>query len=759
MRVHLGLSRQGCLLQWRGKECSSHTSSVGGHRPSLTARLCQTCDNSVPPPFTYVAWRSLKRPYSDSAWRSPSSWVDHKSFTRYGEPMRNRLVVVGALLATLVMLCTVLVTTAQSPAGAQGPSLWAPVGVGMSPDGVGEFGQSVSMSADGQVVAIGSPNDGLDFPSQVRVMNVSTDTWTPIGSVITASPGDKLGWSVSLAADGERLALGVEPDAARRFVRVLDWDGGAWVQVGEPILALQDWFGHQRLAVSLSADGSRVAIGEEVHDGFAGAVRVFELQEGGWVQVGETITNPAIVELGQSVALNDDGSRVAIGAEPGAVVYDFDGSAWAQLGAALPINQPVAGWRITSVAISADGSKVAAIGLGSYAQVHEFAGGAWNQVGADLPGGGDSVDLSDDGSRVALGGLGKVQVFDLVGGAWDQVGPDVPSILVPLDTGQPVFDVSGAQFGASVSMSADGSRFVGGDPAYGYDFSSGDRARLGHVRVFEEFPAGMCEGFVVTMDMNRGPLHPSRGDDVIMGSPGDDFMWGSDGDDVFCGGDGNDEIWGQDGADQVWAGDGDDQVDGGRGDDWISGDPGADKLFGRAGNDRLLGTSGDDEIEGGVGNDTLHGNRGEDVLDGGPGNDRIYGYAHDDEIFGGEGDDRLHGNFGNDVIDGGPGDDRIFGYGDNDQLDGGDGNDLIGGNRGDDVIDGGDGNDTLYGSDGNDTVSGGAGNDDVSGNSLDDIVSGGSGNDKLDGGIGTDTCSGGTGSDTASRCETTTGVP
>jgi LPXTG-motif cell wall-anchored protein len=71
-------------------------------------------------------------------------------------------------------------------------------------------------------------------------------------------------------------------------------------------------------SVSLSSDGSRVAIGATANDGGgadAGQVRVYDLSAGAWVQVGSDIDGEAAFDVsGNSVSLSSDGSRVGIGA-------------------------------------------------------------------------------------------------------------------------------------------------------------------------------------------------------------------------------------------------------------------------------------------------------------------------------------------------------------------------------------------------------------------------------------------------------------
>jgi hypothetical protein len=94
--------------------------------------------------------------------------------------------------------------------------------------------------------------------------------------------GDISGISVSLSSDGTRLAVGVErndgagTDAGH--ARVFEWSGAQWVQMGLDIdgEAAGDRFG---IGLSLSSDGTRLAVGTKSNDGAggsAGHARVFE---------------------------------------------------------------------------------------------------------------------------------------------------------------------------------------------------------------------------------------------------------------------------------------------------------------------------------------------------------------------------------------------------------------------------------------------------------------------------------------------------
>ena len=129
------------------------------------------------------------------------------------------------------------------------------------------------------------------------------------------------------------------------------------------------------------------------------------------------------------------------------------------------------------MALSADGS-IALIGASSessgvgVAWVFTQSGGVWTQEGPALTAGdetgagrfGQSVALSAAGSTALIGGgadnndLGAAWVFAQSGGVWTQQGPKLTS-------GETVSGSSlGAQFGASVALSADGSTALVGAP-------------------------------------------------------------------------------------------------------------------------------------------------------------------------------------------------------------------------------------------------------------------------------------------------------
>ncbi len=327
-----------------------------------------------------------------------------------------------------------------------------------------------------------------------------------IGSDIGGTPGDRSGTSVSLSSDGSRLAIGapLNSDIGNRYgqVRVFERNGNEWTKIGGNIVggAEGDRIGE---VVSLSGDGSRVAIGAPFNDDngtASGQVGVYELIGEEWTKIGDSIVGDAALDQsGTAVSLSADGNRVAIGApfnndngdRSGHVrIFELNQEEWTKLGDNI-IGEAADDRSGFAVSLSADGNRVA-IGAQSNddngersgnVRVFELQGSNWTKVGNSIVGdgagdqSGAAVSLSADGNRVAIGapfnddngeGSGNVRIFELNGAEWMKVGDSI--------VGDQAFD----QSGRAVSLSADGERVAIGAPG---NNDNGDDS--GQVRVFQ----------------------------------------------------------------------------------------------------------------------------------------------------------------------------------------------------------------------------------------------------------------------------------
>jgi len=284
---------------------------------------------------------------------------------------------------------------------------------------------------------------------------VFAQTWLQLGMDIDGDVANaELGDALSISADGLTVAIGerlndiVDTDAGR--VQVFKFISGAWVQQGSDILGV-GWDNQFGSSVSLSSDGSVLAIGapgNSVNGDYSGQVRVFNLISGVWVQVGGDINGETTFDSsGRSISLSSDGLSVAIGATGN----DGNGN------------------------------------ISGHVRVYKFVSGTWTQQGLDIEGeaaddrSGSYVSINSDGLTVAIGaiendgggnGSGHVRVYKFISGAWSQQGADID--------GEAAGDTGGFIGGGSVSISSDGLTV-----AMGATGNDGNGPGSGHVRVFK----------------------------------------------------------------------------------------------------------------------------------------------------------------------------------------------------------------------------------------------------------------------------------
>ena len=297
------------------------------------------------------------------------------------------------------------------------------------------FGYAVSLDSVGNTLAttaLGSSQPGIGHG---RIYSWNGSDWTQKGNdIVGESIDDNNGQSVSLSADGNIVAIGANHNNDNGqysgHVRVHSWDGTTWVQKGNDIdgEAIDDNSGK---SVSLSSDGNTVAIGAQRNDGIGGDnvghVRVYAWGGFDWVQKGIDIDGEENLDLsGFSVSIDALGNTLAIGA-PGnnwtgdpilgncghLRIYSWNGSAWVQKGIDIdgfPDDQ--LGW---TVSISSDGNTVTGGAQGNgdnffnykgYAKVYTWNGSVWAQTGTKIDQysfGVTSINLSSNGNTLVLG--------------------------------------------------------------------------------------------------------------------------------------------------------------------------------------------------------------------------------------------------------------------------------------------------------------------------------------------------------------------
>lgn len=388
-------------------------------------------------------------------------------------------------------------------------------------------GFAVSLSANGNRIAVGAPynDDNGEDAGHVRVYELCDEQWIQVGADIDGPAlCSEFGYSVSMSENGDRVAIGARTNGnTMGTVQVYEYIDNAWSQVHLDIdgEANGDRSGE---SVSISANGMRVAIGAWTNDNNgnenAGHVRIYEDCgiEFGWVQLGGDIDGEGENDrAGVSTALSRDGARVAIGAgnndndsgeNAGHIrVYEYDTTTkdWRQIGQS--INGEEAEDRSGRVVYMNEDGSIVAVGSpkhdvdgmcnAGHVRIYKYYDDCdeWRQLGSDIDGAytedrfGLALAMNYAGDRIVIGGrnfdnmsnsdgedYGHIQVYQYseIDGDWIQIGEDM--------TGEAADD----KFGFFVTMSMDGMRVAAG--ARGND-DNGKGA--GHVKVYDLLPVSV----------------------------------------------------------------------------------------------------------------------------------------------------------------------------------------------------------------------------------------------------------------------------
>ncbi|MEW5251631.1 histidine kinase [Microbulbifer discodermiae] len=239
-----------------------------------------------------------------------------------------------------------------------------------NPDELDFFGGALSLSGDGNTLAVGAGeesssatgvdgdqnNNDVEGAGAVYIFNRSEGDWTQQAYIKASNTdrGDHFSSALSLSADGNTLAvstifedsnaIGVDGDQGNNdtfnagAVYIYSHSQGAWTQqayVKASNTDAGDYFGY---ALSLSGDGNILAVGAGEEDSRAtgiggdqnnndaaraGAVYIFNRNGGVWAQRAyvKASNSQAGDQFGEALNLSEDGNTLAVGA------FDDDSSA------------------------------------------------------------------------------------------------------------------------------------------------------------------------------------------------------------------------------------------------------------------------------------------------------------------------------------------------------------------------------------------------------------------------------------------------
>ena len=274
-------------------------------------------------------------------------------------------------------------------------------------------GRSIAMNNNGDFIAVGAPraiiaiNGGIAIRGgHVRTYAFNGTDWTAGADFDAEEKGDNMGFSVAVNGDGSIIACAA-PEGDPNGVNS----------------------GYVHVYIAQGSD---------------------PIRPNNYIRLGDDLDGDSGDRFGQSIAINDAGTRLIIGAPGGNYVKVFQketfGDPWTQLG------QTIMGGSSdrlgSSVDINAAGDRIVIGNVNSTnsgsgsgeVKIYEFSNENWDQIGNTINGNtGDSagatVSMDDVGDTVAVGfpgfaapgvnNSGAVKIFDLVNTTWQQRGNSI----------------------------------------------------------------------------------------------------------------------------------------------------------------------------------------------------------------------------------------------------------------------------------------------------------------------------------------------
>jgi hypothetical protein len=191
--------------------------------------------------------------------------------------------------------------------------------VGTGATGAATQAISVSLSADGNTLAVGGQSDNGNIGA-TWIFTRSGSTWTQQGSKLvgTGNTGSSFqGSAVSLSSDGNTLAVGGYLDSSFQGATwIFTRSGSTWTQQGSKLVGT-GFVGSARqgTSVSLDADGNKLAVGAPRDNSNIGATWIFTRSGSTWTQQGNKLvgTGGSPFFVGFFVSLSKNSNTLAVG--------------------------------------------------------------------------------------------------------------------------------------------------------------------------------------------------------------------------------------------------------------------------------------------------------------------------------------------------------------------------------------------------------------------------------------------------------------
>ncbi len=214
----------------------------------------------------------------------------------------------------------------------------------------GHIPYSMTLSLDGSTLVVGKPiKIGNDIVETVIVYKLVNGQWSSsIQKFDEYYTNKSFGYSVSVSADGNTLAIGAPTNLEfnKEFgcVKIYKWDSinNYWARKGSDLIGIKDDNNQYILdqspyvgekfgkSIALTPDGNTIVVGAPEYLNM-GRVVVYQWlsTKNNWVKKGDSIINFFLPgNFGYSVCINSDGTRIGFSDQTFCYVYDYVESKW-----------------------------------------------------------------------------------------------------------------------------------------------------------------------------------------------------------------------------------------------------------------------------------------------------------------------------------------------------------------------------------------------------------------------------------------------
>ena len=309
------------------------------------------------------------------------------------------------------------------------------------------FGTSLSLSSNGNRIAVGAPYHFYSVPYDIGKVYIYdynanvTPHWQQVGNVIQGvSVKDLFGEKITLSSDGSRLAISgyraeMNGIADAGLVRVyqLNTNNNQWEQLGTDFFDNQTGTDFGRRSCVLSKDGNTLVIGVPGKLNNNGVVKIFKWNQNvsAWEQVGSTLSGSNAERFGTSVVVNQDGTLLSVGCAStnsyqGRVrTFRLISGTWVEFSSSL-LGEATDNYFGSNISISDNGTvlAVSALGWGNFkgkVYVYSLVSDNWvlktSFDGLSNSRLGTALSLTSNGEKIAIGskpnGAYRVSYYDI----------------------------------------------------------------------------------------------------------------------------------------------------------------------------------------------------------------------------------------------------------------------------------------------------------------------------------------------------------